>query len=215
MSLFANFLKKISIPTLTFVFGIVLATAITQVMAHGGNASLIHGCVKTSNGSISIIGANETCNGNETALDWSKQAGNNGLPLSCLRCGYVTVDNINVWANFLKGKDLTGAMLPQNGFGNEVGSVDMSSTNFINAYLGNSSFHNSNLTNSNFTNAIILDSDFTGANLTGVNFTGANLTGAGSMDTATITGVIWSNTICPDGTNSDNNGNTCSGHLTP
>ena len=30
---------------------------------------------------------------------------------------------------------------------------------------------------------------------------------------ATLTGVHWSNTTCPDGTNSDNDGNTCVGHL--
>jgi hypothetical protein len=27
-----------------------------------------------------------------------------------------------------------------------------------------------------------------------------------------VIGVIWNNTTCPDGTNSNNNGNTCVGH---
>ena len=79
------------------------------------------------------------------------------------------------------------------------------SADFTNAILIGSSFRDSNLTSSNFTNA----------DLTNVNFTGTNLTGATSMDTASLTDVIWSNTTCPDGTNSDNNGNTCEGHLTP
>jgi hypothetical protein len=39
------------------------------------------------------------------------------------------------------------------------------------------------------------------------NSTGANLSAA------TFTGVTWRNTICPDGTNSDANGNTCVGSL--
>ena len=37
--------------------------------------------------------------------------------------------------------------------------------------------------------------------------TGANLTGAN------LTGVTWSSTTCPDGTNSNNDSGTCSGHL--
>lgn len=53
------------------------------------------------------------------------------------------------------------------------------------------------------------DADLTGADLTNVDFTGIDLT------TATLTGVIWANTLCPDGTNSDANGNTCEGHLVP
>jgi uncharacterized protein YjbI with pentapeptide repeats len=44
--------------------------------------------------------------------------------------------------------------------------------------------------------------------LTGLlRLTGANLTGAN------LSKVIWSSTNCPDGTNSNNHGNTCLGHL--
>jgi uncharacterized protein YjbI with pentapeptide repeats len=55
--------------------------------------------------------------------------------------------------------------------------------------------------------ANLLGQDLTGAALTGANLTGANL------HVATITNVSWSNTICPDGTNSDADGGTCIGHL--
>jgi uncharacterized protein YjbI with pentapeptide repeats len=48
----------------------------------------------------------------------------------------------------------------------------------------------------------------THANLTGANLTGANLKGAIGLNT-----VIWSGTTCPDGTDSDNDGSTCIGHL--
>ena len=59
-------------------------------------------------------------------------------------------------------------------------------------------------------------SDLTGAKLThsiisGANFTDAILAGADLSETTGI-GVIWSNTICPDETNSDDNGGTCTGH---
>ena len=51
------------------------------------------------------------------------------------------------------------------------------------------------------------DFDMSGADLSGSNLTGANLIGAN------LQSVIWSNTICPDGSNSDNNGNTCENNL--
>jgi hypothetical protein len=37
--------------------------------------------------------------------------------------------------------------------------------------------------------------------------------GATGMKPATLTGVIWNKTACPDGTNSDQDGGTCLGHL--
>jgi hypothetical protein len=59
--------------------------------------------------------------------------------------------------------------------------------------------------------------NLTGANLTGANLNSANLTGA-DLSGATVTGanfnkVTWSNTTCPDGTNSNADGGTCTGHL--
>ena len=69
-----------------------------------------------------------------------------------------------------------------------------------------------NLSGLNFTNA-----QLAGANLSGANFNKANLTGA-NLNGATVTNtnfnkVTWSNTTCPDGTNSNNDGGTCAGHL--
>ena len=54
----------------------------------------------------------------------------------------------------------------------------------------------------NFSNFNMSGADLSGSNLTGANLIGANLQS-----------VIWSNTICPDGSNSDNNGNTCENNL--
>lgn len=47
-----------------------------------------------------------------------------------------------------------------------------------------------------------MEANLANANLSGDNFTGANLTG-----------VTWSDTLCPDGTNSDNDGDTCVNNL--
>ena len=66
--------------------------------------------------------------------------------------------------------------------------------------------------------------DFSNADFTGVQFNGtetrpvsfhhSNLTGV-DLTLADVTHVLWEDTICPDGTNSDANGNTCVGHLAP
>jgi hypothetical protein len=50
-------------------------------------------------------------------------------------------------------------------------------------------------------------------NFTNANFIRVDLTGSVGIDPATRPGITWSNTICPEGTNSNDNGNTCEGHL--
>jgi hypothetical protein len=49
--------------------GVPTAAAI----AHGGDTTLIHACVKNSNGSIRIVSATTNCVSGETALDWRIQ----------------------------------------------------------------------------------------------------------------------------------------------
>ncbi len=62
--------------------------------------------------------------------------------------------------------------------------------------------------------------DLTGVNLTQVILTGANLSGtdlgyATGLTAGALGGVTWNNTICPDGTNSNNDLDTCVNNLTP
>ena len=54
------------------------------------------------------------------------------------------------------------------------------------------------------TRADALSTIFAGANLTGANLVGMNYANEGDYSD-----VIWSNTICPDGTNSNNDRKTC------
>jgi uncharacterized protein YjbI with pentapeptide repeats len=60
--------------------------------------------------------------------------------------------------------------------------------------------------------ASFVDADLRGAQLAGVDFTNANLTGADWRRATGLDSAIFSNTTCPDGTNSDANGGTCIGH---
>jgi hypothetical protein len=89
-----------------------------------------------------------------------------------------------------------------------------------------------NLNGLDLTGANLQGADLTGANLNGADLTGANLQGANlneanlnradltsaDLTGATVTGanlnrVTYSDTTCPDGTNSNSNGGTCAGHL--
>jgi len=103
-----------------------------------------------------------------------------------------TVNTVNLQDAVLIGADFTGAT---------VVVSNLSATNLTNAVLKNASF-----TDTTFKNAT-----FTGANLTGAMFTGATLKDAIGLNTATLTGVVWTQTICPNGSNSGSAGGTCVG----
>ena len=59
--------------------------------------------------------------------------------------------------------------------------------------------------------------NLTGVNLAGADLSGANLAGANlfsaDLSNANLSGTFWYFTICPDGANSDDNGNTCENNL--
>ncbi len=216
--------KGTSYPTVTFFLGIFLAIVVTQVMAHGGNTNLIHGCVKTSNGAIKIVGANDSCGSGEIALDWNIQgvqgvqgpqgpAGVNDIPVLCPGC-HIFNDGNHDLGDKLAGKDFTNAYIKGADFNGTI-PANLQDTNFTGADIREVNFIETNLSNANFSNVYAVAAYFTGANLTNVNFTGAVLDDAHDIDTTTRPGLIWSNTVCPDHTNSDNNGNTCEGHLIP
>ena len=88
--------------------------------------------------------------------------------------------------------------------------ADVQSATFVNSNLSDSDFSGALAANADFTGATLADSIIVGADFSGADFTNANLTGAFVFET-TVTNAIWSNTICPDGTNSDSNNGTCEG----
>jgi hypothetical protein len=67
--------------------------------------------------------------------------------------------------------------------------------------------------NASFLNANVVDTTWTDANLTNATFEGADLTSAVGLSTANLSNVNWENTTCPDGTNSNNDGDTCANNL--
>lgn len=88
----------------------------------------------------------------------------------------------------LSGSDFSEAILSRTDFS----GADLSGSRFWNANINGAKFNGADLSNANFWNAELIGNDFTGANLKGALLFGAK-----------IAGTIWSNTICPDGINSD------------
>jgi len=84
--------------------------------------------------------------------------------------------------------------------------------------MSNADLRNADLSYANWCYAYSCNADLTGANLINADLTGTDLTGADlsnadlsnvDLSSADARYVFWNNTICPDGTNSNDNGNTC------
>jgi hypothetical protein len=198
------------------ILGVAVFVFYTRVFAQSSDVGVIHGCVKNENGLLRVLKPNESCQKSETSLDWNIKGppGSAGvsakpyLAFYCLGCYLVPV------AESFKGQDISGANITNSTFE----GTDLSGTIFRGASLSGVNFRNVNLTGADFSNSnvaewVSISSDFANANLTNANFTNSNLRGSNGMGTANVSGTIWSNTVCPDGTNSNNNGNTCEGHF--
>ena len=85
--------------------------------------------------------------------------------------------------------------------------VDLSGANLSGANLYDADLRFANLSGAN-----LFDADLRFAHLFTVDLRGADLRGA-DLSGALIGEVFWYNTTCPDGTNSDDNGNTCVNNL--
>ncbi len=150
-----------------------------------------------------------------------------GANMSGANLSYSVFANVNLTGVNLSGAILTGITsggvtgtgytLPTGwgvvggylvGPSNGVTSVDLSVATFGSVDLTNAAMYGDNLTGATLTGA----GTFTGTNLSYDNFANADLTGAFSLSGAILTGATWSNTTCPDGSNSDTNaGSTCIG----
>jgi hypothetical protein len=184
-------IRSIVAAIVTFLFGYTLAlNAPWAGAAVGDGTGSISACRNNLTGTLRQITSGSCTALTETAVSWRQgpEAGTE-FPFVCVNCALY---NQSMFA----GRDFTGALLTGVDFTNDP----LNNANFTQAQITNSRFTNTTLTGANFTNDI----------LTGVDFT--NATG---LDSAILTGVDWDSTTCPDGTNSDDNDDTCSGHLTP
>lgn len=125
----------------------------------------------------------------------------------CPRCNFSYLE--------LDGIELPGAILA----GSYMGSVQMAGANLAEAYMDSVYLGSAVLTGADLTGTNLTGATLTGANLTDVIFSNTTMVGA-NMQGAITTGadlssnpaIVYGNTICPDGTNTDYNGGTCEGH---
>ena len=106
--------------------------------------------------------------------------------------------------------------------GVDFSGLDLNGVKLAGSHIANSNFSGGNLSGAslrgaNMSGADLSGADLRGANLYDTNLNGADLTGANlhlaNLNGADLSGTIWYGTICPDGTNSDDNGNTCENNL--
>lgn len=107
--------------------------------------------------------------------------------------GALNVKNANLSGCYLPGATLVGA--------NAQGA------NLTGTYLDHANLSGANLTQASLQRAWLVNANLSNTKLSFANLTGAKTTGAN------FTGATWGKTICPDGTNSSNDGGTCIGHL--
>jgi hypothetical protein len=113
------------------------------------------------------------------------------------------------------GPDLSGQNLKDTPLANAylVGATmtgsNLNKGDLSGALLVNADLSGANLNGADLSGALLNGANLSGANLHGADLTGANLTGA-NLSGANLTGVVWSNTTCPDGSNSDSDGGSCS-----
>jgi hypothetical protein len=122
----------------------------------------------------------------------------------------------------LAGANLGGAKLA----GADLSDADLLFANLTGADFTDASMEDANLTGADLESAYLINANLTGADLAASNleftdiamsnFTDANLGDAANLDRAVgIDSTIWSDTTCPDETNSDSNGGTCVNHFVP
>ncbi len=186
-----------------------------------------HACV-TSKGDIYRVRVNASysCIGSDKSISWNQKGqpgpigptgpqgvqGEQGEPGEAGRDAGIelcTGCNFN-FSEALQGQDLTGAYL--------------SGSSFDIADLRHAILHAAILESTSLFATDMTDVDLSGASLYGANiehtdFNGARMDGANLLSAfgtpINLTSDELNDTTCPDGTNSDDNGDSCDGHLLP
>ncbi len=138
--------------------------------------------------------------------------------LSNVSAQYANFLNSDMNSAVLTGADLTdaqftgafmrGATLNDADLSGAVLTADLRDTDMTYANLTGASMSGAGLMSADLSGATLAEATLTGADLRATNFTDANLYDAYFCG-ANTAGTIWSNTVCPDGTNSDTNGAAC------
>ena len=121
-----------------------------------------------------------------------------GAYLSGANLHHADLSRANLNDGNLNGANLSGANL---------GGAYLRGANLGGTYLSGANLGSANLTGAHLNGANLAGATLHRANLHYANLTGSTLTGA------LLDGVMWADTTCPDGTNSDNDRHTCADDL--
>jgi len=196
MAIFRLSLKSLVLLMGTLVLVTLVGTLIaTQLRAHldGPSGGVIHSCVDDE-GEIRIIADDATCDDNDdevTSLDWNTGR----IGIYSFICGKCFLPDIK-----LVGEDLSNAWLP----GADLTRADLDGAILIEANLAGAILIEASLIGAVLTKADLTDA-ILGPNavLSRSDLTQANLTGATGLLSSFLDSVIWNDTTCPDGSNSD------------
>ena len=120
----------------------------------------------------------------------------------------------DLWGANIVGASFGGADLVGTLFGGDtLAQSDLTTVNFSNADMEDAILGNTYIYSTSFDGADLTNASFDGATLIFVGFSDANLTGSDIGQAELLQNIDWSNTICPDGTNSDSDGDTCINNL--
>lgn len=145
----------------------------------------------------------------------------NGVDLSQANLTGVDFDGASVKDADLEWADLAGDDLSQAGFdGTNFANANLDGANLTGLQLYTDDFEDANLVGAQLADVYFLQPGcglspqcpYSPSNLYGVNFTEADLDGAvfvASGGAAELGDNVWSDTTCPDGTNSNSDGGTC------
>jgi large repetitive protein len=193
--------------------------ATSTTLASSANPSIIGGQVTyTATVSPAPGGGTVTFTDNGTSITGCIAVTVSGGTATCATTPGTTgahniVASFNGSSAYAGSPSATVTQVVTSGACSSLAGCNLSGVNLTGAQLAGA-----NLTHANLNGATLTGADLAGANLSGANLNGASLTGA-DLKGAIVTGttnfnmVTWSNTTCPDGTNSNNHGGTCAGHL--
>ena len=125
---------------------------------------------------------------NASIIQWQQTAEDNRAYLGVANLSGSVLNNANLRYADLRYADLSDVWLSDA----DLSGVLLGDADLNGAYLRDTELSGANLSDADLSGAIMIGADLTGADLSN---------------------VIWSNTICPDGTNSDDNGDTCVNNL--
>ena len=170
------------------------------------------------NDSGQVVGASDTAGGERHAFSWTAAGGM--VDLGTIGGGSSSAFAVNKIGQVVGLSSIGNPQeqravlwLPISSLGCEsLADCNLKGANLAGAYLSGRDLTDVNLKGANLVRANLTGANLKNTNLKGANLANANLTGARLKGT-NVKDVIWSNTICPDGTNSDNNGGTCVKHL--